>query len=720
MIIQKSIVFHSCSIALLVVLFLGTASALSAQTYLGPDQPYIVTTPNFNPAVTSTIDVNSGRTIVVGNTTVSVGGGSLAARVTGGSLLLDSQAGPKPGPITVNTVSGTALNASGGSIQVNGASIYSGRHGAIAENGGTITLGTGSSITTTSASNAIALGADNGGRVTATSSVPIITLGAGATGVYARNKGTVSLLSDSVLQVLGPRSVGLMVDNANISRNEIGTGLTIHLGGSDMTAASSTGVAVTNGGSVSLENLKVLGQGVGAGVWVAPGSSAVLYGSSDIQVAPVSLGPNYYTATYTEQSQVPFHTFSTTAFSQGAGLLTQGGTISSVGTAVQVITVSGIGYGAYGANANQGGVINLQNSTITTNGSSTVGLAATNAYITAQNSRVSTTWIGGGTSTPAAMSVQNAGGPGVIELTNTSVQASGPNAYGLLSFNFDGAEPNRVNMFNSSLISGGATVGAMGRLDLVLSNASSLTAGSEQLLAAYDNTNSDIPTWVRIAAYGGSTLVGDAEIQPGAKAARADISLNDGSRWAGAALPVSNVIVDPSSIWMVTAVSTLSQQLTNSGRVEFTAPQTGSFKLLKVLNYLGQGGTFDLNVYLGENGAGDRLVIDGGRASGGTLLNIRNVGGLGAPTKGDGILLVEVINGGYVDPGSFALAHPGGIVTAGSYEYELYQATNSNLYLRSRPMAPKGTPIPMLNMRAIESRASPMRHRPPPIPAQMP
>lgn len=720
MVTKNSSVFRAHKIAVFVALAVGMALPVFGQKYLGPDQPYIVTTPNLNPAVTSTIEVGSGATTVVGNTTVSVGGSSLAARVTGGALTFDTQAGAKPGPITVNTINGTALSATGGAIDVKGAAIYSGRHGAIADHGGTITFGAGSSVTTSGASNAVALGADRGGQVTVVAPMPVVTLGAGATGVYARDKGKISLLPDAMLQILGSRSVGLVVDSADLGRNEIGSGLSIHLGGNDVSAASSTGVVVTNNGTLTLGNLKINGQGAGAGLWAGPGSRATLYGHNNIQIAPVPLGPNFYVASSSEQSQAPFHMFTTTAFSQGVGLMAQGGTISASGATVQATSMPGVGFGAYGVNASQGGMVSLTDSTIATQGASTIGMAATNAYIAAQNSRITTTWTSGGTSTPTALSVQNAGGPGVMELTNTTVQASGPDAYGLLSFNFDGSEPNRVNMFNSHLTSAGAVIGAMGRLDLVLSNASSLTAGSQSLLATYDNANSEIPTWVRVVAYGGSFLTGDAEIQPGAKAARADISLYDGSRWVGAALPVSNVIIDPSSVWSVNAVSTLSEQLTNAGRVEFAAPALGSFKLLKVLNYLGQGGTVDLNVFLGENGAGDRLVIDGGRASGGTLLNIRNIGGLGAPTQGNGILVVEAVNGGRIDPGSFALTHPGGIVTAGAYEYELYQGTDANLYLRSRPVAPKGTPIPMLNMRTVESGMSGARHRPGPIPAQMP
>lgn len=49
-----------------------------------------------------------------------------------------------------------------------------------------------------------------------------------------------------------------------------------------------------------------------------------------------------------------------------------------------------------------------------------------------------------------------------------------------------------------------------------------------------------------------------------------------------------------------------------------------------------------------QNGSGagiaDRLIIDGGKASGSTLLDVDG-SGLGAPTVGDGIEVVTALNG---------------------------------------------------------------------------
>ena len=92
-----------------------------------------------------------------------------------------------------------------------------------------------------------------------------------------------------------------------------------------------------------------------------------------------------------------------------------------------------------------------------------------------------------------------------------------------------------------------------------------------------------------------------------------------------------------------------------------------SYKTLTVDNYVGEGGQIRLNTYLaGDGSPSDRLVINGGTASGTTGLLFDNTGGGGALTTGDGILVVDAMNGGTTVPGAFA-----GSALAGPYEYLL-------------------------------------------------
>jgi outer membrane autotransporter protein len=114
---------------------------------------------------------------------------------------------------------------------------------------------------------------------------------------------------------------------------------------------------------------------------------------------------------------------------------------------------------------------------------------------------------------------------------------------------------------------------------------------------------------------------------------------------------------------------TVNGTLTNSGLAQIGSTGTGN--TLRVTNYVGQNGSIALNAVLGGDGSpSDQLVIDGGRASGTSSLLVNNTVGQGALTPGNGILLVNAINGGTTFAGAFAL---GSRVVAGPYEYKLYR-----------------------------------------------
>ena len=92
-----------------------------------------------------------------------------------------------------------------------------------------------------------------------------------------------------------------------------------------------------------------------------------------------------------------------------------------------------------------------------------------------------------------------------------------------------------------------------------------------------------------------------------------------------------------------------------------------------------------------DNSPADRLVINGGQASGNSFLQVTNVGGGGAVTTGNGITVVDTTNGGTTTTNAFAL--DGGEVAAGPYLYTLFRSSvdgsNSQAwYLRSTLPAP--------------------------------
>ena len=110
--------------------------------------------------------------------------------------------------------------------------------------------------------------------------------------------------------------------------------------------------------------------------------------------------------------------------------------------------------------------------------------------------------------------------------------------------------------------------------------------------------------------------------------------------------------------------------VTNAGLVNMgTGTEPGT--ILATTRYRGTGGTIALNTYLGADGSpSDKLVIDGGSATGNSVLRITNVGGPGAETVANGIAVVQAINGGTTAPGAFALT---GEVRAGAFDYDLFR-----------------------------------------------
>ena len=118
-----------------------------------------------------------------------------------------------------------------------------------------------------------------------------------------------------------------------------------------------------------------------------------------------------------------------------------------------------------------------------------------------------------------------------------------------------------------------------------------------------------------------------------------------------------------------------------TGSRQAGVPGTGTF--------IANGGTLRLDTVLNEGGAAtrsDTLVVDGTSvgAGGATNMSIRNAGGAGALTVGNGILVVQVLDPTRSAPGVFTLA---GEVRGGAFDYDLFHGgpsgNTSDWFLRS-------------------------------------
>ena len=130
-------------------------------------------------------------------------------------------------------------------------------------------------------------------------------------------------------------------------------------------------------------------------------------------------------------------------------------------------------------------------------------------------------------------------------------------------------------------------------------------------------------------------------------------------------------------------VSIAGRQPTARGVLEIVSPSLT----------LGANDRVLFNTYLNDGVVQntDLLHLNRTAVSGDAKLYVSNVGGQGAMTVGNGIMLVNVTNGGTTSDSTFRL---GGRVVAGIYEYDLYpggvgaDANDGNWYLRTLTLPP--------------------------------
>ncbi|MGS0639605.1 autotransporter adhesin Ag43, partial [Citrobacter sp. VF227] len=90
-----------------------------------------------------------------------------------------------------------------------------------------------------------------------------------------------------------------------------------------------------------------------------------------------------------------------------------------------------------------------------------------------------------------------------------------------------------------------------------------------------------------------------------------------------------------------------------------SADSTFTPRTLATTRLVGQGGTINMRINLSDpEFQRDMLVIDGGQVTGKTWLNFTHTGadGLGLATTGDGLRVVDAINGSTTDAGALSLA----------------------------------------------------------------
>lgn len=142
--------------------------------------------------------------------------------------------------------------------------------------------------------------------------------------------------------------------------------------------------------------------------------------------------------------------------------------------------------------------------------------------------------------------------------------------------------------------------------------------------------------------------------------------------------------------------------LVNQGTINLRGDHVGSTLTVNG-NYVGMDGTLKIAAQQHSPGIADKLVINGGTATGSTLLNI-DVSQLGEPTTGDGIMVVEALNGATTTAQTTKSAFNIGSknLLAGAWEYQLFagNATGAgeDWFLRAgyRPEVPGFDTLPSI------------------------
>ncbi|PCE31213.1 autotransporter family protein [Burkholderia ubonensis] len=354
--------------------------------------------------------------------------------------------------------------------------------------------------------------------------------------------------------------------------------------------------------------------------------------------------------------------------------------------------------GAYsiGVVARLGGRVAMTGGSIATSGQRAYGLLSSGAGSIASITDGAVTTVG---RNAAAL---YAGKGSSIDLLRTDVRTSG-----------DGA-PAAAAYGGSLTVDGGSLVserhGAIDASDAVITlrNGARAVGGNGALLSVDAQSGAT----VRLALDTGAQAAGDIANRPSGDGnptpAVTDVALSRASAWTGATDAIRALSLDTGSRWTVTADSWVGSVALNNSTIAFAPPDASTPRTLVVTgDYAANDGRLVMHTLLGDDSSPtDRLVIDGGHASGNTGIVVKRTGGEGAQTT-IGIPIVETRNGGTTDAAAFALdaASDGyrngfGTLSAGGYDYMLARggkggrAEDWYLVSAAKPVEPPPTPEP--------------------------
>ena len=641
------------------------------------------------------------------------------------------------------SVAGNSVHAEGVTISTsrpNDGNLLANPVGVRATGGGTVTL-LDSTVTTEGdrSRGGHALHAeDAGSAITATDS-RLVTHGINADGVQVE-RGALVTLKNVEVTTHGDFANGIRVN---------GVGSTLKADGVTITNASEqgrTGVVGSQGAQIDLKDAGIFTPGVG--VYLSSSQAALkdvtIRGGIGMQLNSVSLLDAQALEVHAERNAIEIGEASGAVLS-GATLTSESGygirggsgdsyarlsdvSITALGSQGQGIvfshrlareleaerlTVESTGIGIDMA----GGDTRLSDSLIDTYGTGAYGLISRGmgAEVTLRDTRLTTRGDGAiGLVAGNGNIGQTPGRSSHFSLNGVRISAMGADAHGIWSYT------TRADADNTLALGPGTVIDTQDGIGLQVSGGDHRVMLEDADIMARQGGKAEDGVLLhirpaKVTSGGVVTMVETGQVDLSASASALnghviaasgtlDMRLSNGSTLSGAIREsgtgrVNSLALDGTSTWNVRGDSTLGT-LSNAGTVAFSSPGVDGFKTLTVQNYEG-GGTLVLNSQLGDDSSPtDRLVIDGGSASGDTGLRVINAGGTGAYTT-YGIRLVQTVNGGttaanafHLDAGSTGYRASAGTLALNGYDYSLVRGGNAGVaddwYLTSSDAPPPG------------------------------
>ena len=352
-------------------------------------------------------------------------------------------------------------------------------------------------------------------------------------------------------------------------------------------------------------------------------------------------------------------------------------------------------------------------------------------------------FFGGGTATAGNATIINNGRTNFFQDSTADNATITTNAGGITSFFGRSTGGNATFITNAGGIvdisglgtfpdTGAPPASVPGMTAGSIAGAGSYFLGSKTLTVGSNNLSTEVSGTIADGGASGGTGGSLVKVGTGTLTLSGANTYTGLTTISGGAINLTGSLVSPVSVeasGTLGSIGTVFNTVTNAGTVApgFGLP-AGQFGALTVNSYVGANGILALNTFLGaDNSPSDKLVINGGTASGNSFLRITNAGGPGAETVANGIQVVQVINGGTTTPvpsrslarcaparstivSSVAASTPATVPTTGSCA----RASSSDQYRRSlRSCRRSCHPLRRrISCRRVSSRSSDRKSRP--------